>query len=373
MFCLAIISRQGPAVERFEASLAERVCARYAVAVANGTAALHLACLAGNITLGDVGLTSAVTFTASSNCLRYVGAEAGFVDIDRVTLGMSLSALAPAMGATNAKVVIPVHFGGLPHALAEIRSLTKERLVIEDAAQSLGANYECGRPVGCCAYSDMTIISFHAVKSITTGEGGVILTNDSQLAKRLRMLRSHGIERDITCFVSADAPTDRSSMPWYYEQQLLGYNYRMTDIQAALGCSQLAKLEGFISRRRQIARRYDEAFARIPGVQVLQGGAHERARSAQHLYVLGFDFAALRTTRGRLMLKLRNQLIGSQVHYIPLYRHPYYKERYNIDPSAFPEAEGYYQRCLTIPLYPSMTDEEVERVISAVMQATVEP
>jgi len=361
---------QGPAVERFEAALAERVDARYAIAVSNGTAALHIACLAAGIGPGDLGLTSAMTFAASANCLRYAGADAGFVDIDSDTLGMASTALEHALvEKPRAKVVIPVHLGGLASKAAEVRSLAKDRIVIEDAAQAFGASYESGKPVGCGAHSDMAIFSFHPVKTITTGEGGAVVTNDGELAHRLRMLRSHGMERDAARFVSGETKEDGDLKPWFHEQQVLGFNYRMTDIQAALGLSQLARLDRFLARRRAIAAHYDAVFSSLPHLRLPQSSPADRARSALHLYIALFDFSAIGTTRTALMRRLREAGVGSQVHYIPVYRHPYYAQRGAADPSDFPETERYYGGCLSLPLYPDLTDEDVERVIAAVSAA----
>lgn len=359
---------QGPIIERFENAVAARVGARHVIAVSSGTAALHLACLAVGIRHGDLGVTSAITFAASANCLPYAGADVAFLDIDPNTLGVSTAALAQSLvGNKPVKAVIPVHMAGLADAAAEIRAMAKDRIVIEDAAHSFGGAYACGKPVGCCAYSDMAIFSFHPVKSITTGEGGAIVTNDADLGKRLRMLRSHGIERDPKFFKSADAFEDGQAKPWYYEQSLLGFNYRMTDIQAALGLSQLARLDQFLARRRAIAHRYDEALSKLPGVHLPQSGTQERARSGLHLYIVEFDFSALKTKRERFMARLRAHGVGSQVHYIPVYRHPLYAERYGFDPARFPNAEAYYSRCLSLPLYPGLTDEDVERIVSTVL------
>lgn len=361
---------QGPTVERFEAALAERVGARHAVAVSNGTAALHLACLAAGIGTGNLGVTSAITFAASANCLRYSGAEAGFVDVDPNSVGMNLAALTQALAVRpEIKVVIPVHLGGLASGAAEIRSVARDRVVIEDGAQSFGGVYESGNPVGCGAHADMTIFSFHPVKTITTGEGGAIVCNDDELAHRLRMLRTHGMEREPVRFVATDAIEDGRIKPWFHEQQLLGFNYRMTDLQAALGLSQLAKLDGFLRRRREIAGRYDAAFAGLPHLRLPQSAPAERARSALHLYLAVFDFDALGTTRTAFMARLNKAGVGSQVHYIPVYRHPYYMQRYAVDPALFPEAESYYRSCLSLPLFPGMTDEDIEHVVATVREA----
>lgn len=358
---------QGPAIERFEAALAERVGASYAVAVSSGTAALHIACLAAGVGPGDRGLTSAVTFAASSNCLLYAGAEADFADIDSDGLGIAGVALRCALDQRpDVKAIVSVHLAGLAHEAAEVRALAGERLVIEDASHAVGGSYADGKPVGSGAYSDMCVFSFHPVKTITSGEGGAVVTNDAELARRLRMLRSHGIERDVSRFVGGSAHEDGRPKPWLYEQQLLGFNYRMTDIQAALGLSQLQRLDRFLQRRRAISRRYDEAFSRLPHMRRPQSQTEQRARSGHHLYIALFDFAALRTTRTAFMLALREQGIGTQVHYIPVYRQPYYAKRYGLDPARFPQAEKYYEECLSLPFYPGLTDEDVERVITTV-------
>jgi perosamine synthetase len=358
---------QGPQVEKFEAALAERVGARHAVAVSSGTAALHIACLAAGIGPGDLGLTSAITFAASANCLIYAGGDAEFVDIDSATLGMFVPMLAQALKtAPSAKAIIPVHMAGLAHAAAEIRKLAAGRIVIEDAAHALGGSYPCSKAVGSCAYSDLTILSFHPVKQITTGEGGAVLTNDPELARRLKLLRSHGIEREPAHFVGGDTQEDGRAKPWLGQQQMLGFNYRMTDIAAALGLSQLKKLDHFLERRRAIARRYDEAFAKLSPIRLVQSAPAERARSGHHLYIAVFDFDAMRTTRTTFMAKLAERGVGSQVHYMPVYHHPFHARRTQIDRSQFPQAEHYYRGCLSLPLHPGLTDEEVERVITVV-------
>jgi perosamine synthetase len=356
---------QGPAVERFEAALAERVGAKHAVAVSSGTAGLHIACLAAGLQAGDVGITAAITFAASSNCLLYAGGEARFTDIDSDSLAMTPSGLRQAL-QPNVKAVVPVHLAGLASDNAELRAIANGRILIEDAAHAVGGTYACGKPVGCGAYANMSVFSFHPVKTITTGEGGAVVTNDAELAHRLRMLRSHGIERGAARFTSDDVREDWEVKPWLYEQQTLGFNYRITDIQAALGFSQLGKLDRFLARRREIARRYDEALAKLPHVTLPQAAPAQRAASGHHLYVVLIDFAALGTTRTKVMKSLRARGIGTQVHYIPVYRHPYYRKRYGLDPTDFPNAERYYSRCLSLPFFIGLTDEEVERVIAEV-------
>jgi perosamine synthetase len=359
---------QGPLVERFEAALAERVGAQHAIAVSSGTAALHIACLGAEIGPGDRGLTSAITFAASANCLICAGADVGFVDIDADALGISPDVLARTLSSSpETKAVIPVHLAGLAYASDQIRAIARGRIIIEDAAHALGGYYSSGKCIGCGAYSDLAIFSFHPVKQITTGEGGAIVTNDAELARRLRLLRSHGIERNPELLLGTNLTEDGQVKPWLAQQQMLGFNYRMTDIQAALGLSQLRKLDLFLARRREIALHYDEAFARLPWVRLPQSSLEQRQRSAHHLYVIIIDFARLRTTRTRFMTDLAERRVGSQVHYMPVYHHPYHGGRSPIDPANFVEAERYYQGCLSLPLHPGLTDEEVERVIAAVV------
>ena len=358
---------QGPIVERFEAALAERVGARYAVAVSSGTAALHIACLAAGFGHDDLGLTSAITFAASVNCLIYAGGKAVLADIDPTSLGMSPTAVARALQQVpTTKVIIPVHLAGLAVPTAEIRKVADGRIIIEDAAHALGGRYPCGKTVGSCAYSDLTIFSFHPVKQITTGEGGAILTNDPELARRAKLLRNHGIEHDSKHFIGAETKEDGRIKPWLSEQQMLGFNYRMTDIAAALGLSQLQKLDRFLERRRAIVRRYDEAFADLSPIRPLQSTPAARARSAHHLYIAWFDFDAMRTTRTAFMTKLRERGIGTQVHYMPVYRHPFHAQCGPPQHGSFIHAEHYYRGCLSLPLHPGLTDEEVERVVAEI-------
>ena len=240
-------------------------------------------------------------------------------------------------------------------------------VLLSNAAHALGGLYSCGKLIGSGAYGDLTVFSFHPVKQITTGEGGAVLTNDLELARRAKLLRSHGIERDASRFVGDETQEDGRVKPWIGEQQMLGFNYRLTDIAAALGLSQLKKLDGFLERRRAIVRRYDEAFAKLSPIRLPQSTPQERARSAHHLYIAVFDFDAMRTTRTAFMAKLGERGVGSQVHYVPVYRHPFHARRSGAEPSAFPQAEQYYRGCLSLPLHPGLTDEEVERVIAAVI------
>ena len=358
-------------VERFERIFAERVGARHAVAVSSGTAALHVACLAAGLDADGYALTSPITFSATANAVVYCSAEVGLADINAGSLGLDPAAVARAKtprGRLDA--LLPVHLAGLADDMGPLRTAAAQSVIIEDASHALGGVYPSGRPVGCGEASDMTVFSFHPVKPITSGEGGMVATNDDGLAQRLRLLRNHGIERDPANFLDpAQARPDGAAVaPWYQEQQLLGFNYRMSDIHAALGLSQLGKLDRFLARRREIAARYDAAFADVPGLAIYQAGADSRARSALHLYVLGFDFAELGTTRTELMLRLKEQGIGSQVHYLPIYRHPYYRARLGDVSARFPAAEEYYARSLSIPFFHGMRDNEVERVVSAVTE-----
>ena len=357
---------QGPVIERFEAALAERVGARFAIAVSNGTAGLHLACLAAGVGPDQRGVTSALTFVASANCLLYCGGDAGLVDIDPVSLCMNGETLADDLARhENTSVVIPVDFAGLAAHNADIRRIAGTRFVIEDACHALGADYVNGRPVGCGDFADMTVFSFHPVKPITTGEGGAILTNDSELARRLRLLRSHGIEKAAE-FLESPVKEGPDVVPWYYEQQFLGFNYRMTDIQAALGLSQLKRLDGFIARRREIAGLYDARFTGLPHVRLPQSDANARTRSGLHLYLIHVNWSAIGGTRAEAMKRLAGRGIGSQVHYIPVYRQPYHVWRLGLSPGVFPETERYYDGCLSLPIYPGLSDEDVERVVAAV-------
>ena len=365
---------QGPTVERFEDAIAERVGARHAVAFANATAALHGAAAACGIGPGDVGVTQAVTFCASANMFLYCGGEAAFCDVEENTLNCDPASLAATIEriegeGRKVKAVTPVHMGGLSVREREIRDAAGERLLIEDASHALGAAYEDGRPIGSCAHSDIAVFSFHPVKPITAGEGGIATTNDPTLAKRLRMFRNHGIEKAASCFQAAQEGAAGGDAPWYYEQQTLGYNYRLSDLHAALGLSQLGKLDGFIARRRRLAQRYDAAFANSDAVGPLQAEPSWRARSAHHLYTVAVNFETAGTDRRTVMNSLRAGGIGTQVHYIPVYRHPYYRGRYGVRFEDFPQAERYYASALTLPLHPGMEDEDVDRVVTALSDA----
>ncbi len=345
----------GPTVARFEAALAQAVEAEHAVAVCNGTAALHAACAAARLGPGDEVLVPALTFLATANCARYVGAEPVFVDVDPDSGLIDLDDLARRITAKT-KAIIPVHLTGRPVELDTIRALAKthELTVIEDAAHALGARYH-DAPIGDCSRSDMAIFSFHPVKHVTTGEGGAITTNDAELAEAMRVFRSHGMIRDEL--------RQPSPGPWYYEQHTLGYNYRITDLQCALGISQMAKLPRFLSRRRELAARYDRALTELEHVQPVAVGTAETL-SAYHLYSVLIDFAAAGKDRAAVMNGLRERGVLTQVHYIPIPAQPYYQDR-GADMREYPGAQAYYERTLSLPLYPAMLDNDVDRVAAA--------
>ncbi len=353
---------QGPQVPAFEQAAARYCGAHHAVAVNSGTSALHIACLSLGLEPGDTLWTSPITFVASANCGLYCGARVDFVDIDPQTGNMSLSALKVKLQQAETenrrpKIVIPVHLGGQPCDMQAIRALSEQYRfkIIEDASHALGARYQ-HQPVGSCRYSDITVFSFHPVKIITTGEGGMALTHDAALAQKMARLRSHGITRD------AAQMTRMPDGPWYYEQIELGWNYRMTDLQAALGLSQLPRLDEFVARRRQLAQRYDTALAGLPLTRPWQ---HPDGLSAWHLYVIRLKREALRVTHRQVFEALRAQGIGVNLHYIPIHTQPYYR-RQGFAPGMFPEAEAYYQEAITLPLFPDLTEGQQDIVVEAV-------
>lgn len=356
---------QGPAVLRFERAVADRVGASHAVAVSNATAALHIACLALDLGPGDRLWTVPNTFVASANCGRYCGAEVDFVDVDPLTWNICVERLQEKLVRArrdNAlpKVVVPVHFAGQPTDQESIWSLAQEFgfKVLEDASHAIGATRH-GEPVGSCRWSDVTVFSFHPVKVITTGEGGVALTNDPALAQRMTMLRSHGITRDSSRFVGGH------SEPWRYEQQELGFNYRMTDMQAALGISQLARLDEFIERRNVLADRYDAALRDLPLQLPLVAPGN---RSAFHLYVIRLADELETDSQARAFEQLQRAGIGVNVHYTPVHLQPYYRQL-GFAPGSFPEAEAYGRSAITLPLFPALTEDEQDHVIGSVASA----
>lgn len=355
---------QGPAVEQFEQAVARYCGATYAVAVSNATAALHIACLAAHLHAGDIVWTSPNTFVASANCALYCGATPDFVDIDPATYNLSLDALevkliAAQQQGTLPKTVIPVHFAGQSCDMVRLAELGRRFgfAIIEDASHAIGARYD-DRPVGCCAFSEMTIFSFHPVKIITTGEGGMVLTNRRDLYEKLLRLRSHGITRD-----PAAMPVPPEG-PWDYAQIELGFNYRMTDLQAALGASQLDRLDTFVARRRALAGRYDALLAGLP--LTLPGG-DERSSSSWHLYVIRLKLDGTNKTRRQVFDALRERGIGVNVHYIPVHTQPYYRQL-GFRTGDFPAAESYYAEAISLPLFYAMTDQQQDQVVQALRE-----
>jgi UDP-4-amino-4,6-dideoxy-N-acetyl-beta-L-altrosamine transaminase len=352
---------QGPAIERFETSVREWCGARHGIAMANGTAVLHLGAQALGLGPGDWLWTSPITFVATANAARYCGAQVDFVDVDAGTVNLCPQALAKKLeDAERAgrlpKVVAPVHFAGQSCAMDEIHALGQRYgfRIMEDAAHALGGSYQ-GEAIGGCRWADLTTHSFHPVKIVTSGEGGMVTTNDDAIAERLRMLRTHGITRD------PKRMEHESHGGWYYEQLELGWNFRITDIQAALGASQMAKLAGFAARRREIAALYDEVLAGLP-LRALARDA--RGVSGWHLYMVRLDLAAIGKTRREVFDAMRAQGVLVNVHYIPVHLQPDYR-RLGFAPGMFPEAERYYEEAITLPMFAGMTDDDVRRVRAA--------
>jgi UDP-4-amino-4,6-dideoxy-N-acetyl-beta-L-altrosamine transaminase len=350
---------QGPAIERFERKVAGYCGVKHAVAVANGTAALHIAAAALDLKPGDCLWTSPNTFVASANCARYLGADVDFVDIDPRTYNMSVARLEEKLAAAAKtgrlpKVIVPVHFSGQSCEMEPIAALAKRHgiAVLEDAAHAIGASYR-GRPVGSCVHSDLATFSFHPVKIVTTAEGGMVVTNRTDLYERLLLLRSHGITRDPKLMEG------ESHGPWYYQQVELGWNYRLTDLQAALGESQMNKLDAFVARRAALARRYDELLADLPLVTPWQ---HPDTANAWHLYVIRLRLDQLKKSRRQVVEELRAAGIGVQIHYIPVHTQPYYR-RLGFKDGDFPEAEKYYAETISLPMFAGLTDADQERVV----------
>lgn len=366
---------QGPMIEAFERTLAEYCGAKYAVAVNSGTSALHIACLAAGIESGDEVITSPITFVASANCVVYCGGIPVFADINKDTYNIDPFEIRKKI-TSKTKAAIPVHFAGLPYDMEAIRRIADEHdlIIIEDACHALGAEYRQGDKwfrVGSCSHSDMTVFSFHPVKHITTGEGGAVLTNNEKFYEKLLLFRNHGITKDPEKFINKDLAFQLNSEsltlnpnPWYYEIQELGFNYRITDIQCALGLSQLKKLNAFIIRRREIAKMYNESFKDVRFIKTPI--EPETKKSVYHLYVLQIDFEKLDKSRNVIMKRLLDQGISTQVHYIPVHLQPYYRSRFGFRPGDYPVAETYYSRTLTLPLYPGMTDKDITKVINSV-------
>ena len=360
---------QGPKVEAFEKAFAESCEAQYAVAVSNGTAALHIAAMACGLRPGDEGITSPNTFLASANCLAYCGATPKFADIQSDTYCLNPSEITKHI-TPRTKLIIPVHFAGQPCDMETIWDIAQKNkvMIIEDAAHAFGSKWQdtagCWHKVGSCSHSHMTIFSFHPVKTITTGEGGIIVTNDRQLARKCRLLRNHGITKDPSEFSNHEfVPFIRNSRhrsfpSWYYEMQTLGFNYRITDIQCALGLVQIKRLPSFRYRRREIWNYYNERLSDIEGF--IPPREREGVCSCWHLYV------AQTTLRDSLLAYLRSQGIGAHAMYIPVHLQPYYQRRFGYKRGDFPKAESYFNRCLVLPLYAGMSKETLDCIIKAV-------
>jgi len=355
---------QGPEVPLFEKALGDQVKAHYVMAVNSGTSALHMACLTLNVGPGDYVWTSPISFVASSNCALYCGASVDFVDVEPNTGNLSVEGLKAKLAEAEIsgklpKVVIPVHFAGQPCDMKEISELASHYgfRVIEDASHGLGAHYS-DEPVGSCRWSDMVVFSFHPVKMVTTGEGGAVATNQPELAEKLSQLRSHGITRDVSKFQTLE------EAPWIYEQHTLGYNYRMTDLQAALGRSQSVRLHEFVSRRQVLAAAYQRAFADT-GIQVLK--QKEGRSSSWHIFVIQVPV----NCRRAMFDQLREYGVGVNVHYIPIYLQPYYQQQLGFRSGYCPQAELFYQQALTIPLFTRLAEGELQQVADKVIRAQV--
>lgn len=350
---------QGPVLERFEKKVAKYCGVRYAVAVSNATSALHIACRAAGLAEGDMLWTSPITFTASANCGRYCGADVDFVDIDSKTYNMSADGLERKLEQAKLdgklpKVVVPVHLAGQSCDMERIHELAVEYgfTVLEDASHAIGADY-LGAKVGSCAYSDMAVFSFHPVKIITTGEGGMVLTNNDDLYKKLCLYRSHGITRDDSLI------THQVDGPWYYQQIELGYNYRMTELQAALGFSQMDRLDEFVSRRRHLVDRYNNFLSDLP---VTIPYVMEGAVPSWHLYMVRADFSNLKINRVQLFAEMKKRGIVLNLHYIPVHTQPYY-QGFGFKKGDFPNSEKYYEEVFTLPLYCDLTEKQQDKVI----------
>jgi UDP-4-amino-4,6-dideoxy-N-acetyl-beta-L-altrosamine transaminase len=355
---------QGPMVPRFERAVAEYTGAAHALAVNSATSALHIACLALGLGPGDRLWTTPVTFVASANCGLYCGAEVDFVDIDRRSYNLCPQALERKLieaeqNGRLPKIVVAVHLCGQPCDMRAIHALARRFgfKVIEDASHATGGKYR-GEPIGNCRFSDITVFSFHPVKIITTAEGGMALTNDDKLAERMGLFRSHGITRDPALM------TREADGPWYYQQVELGFNYRMTDLQAALGVSQMERLDSYVARRHHLAERYNEPMSQLPVTVPWQ---HEDAYSGLHLYVIRLHLDNISCSHREVFEALREQGIGVNLHYIPVHTQPYYRSL-GFKPGGFPEAEQYYREAISLPMYPTMTEAEQDRVVSALQR-----
>lgn len=346
----------GPMVELFEKKIAEYVGAKYAVVVSNGTAALHAACFAAGIKAGDEVITTPITFAASANCALYVGATPVFADIDPETYNIDPKSIEEKI-TDRTKAIIPVHYTGQSVDLDPIIKIAKkyDLKIIGDGAHAIGTEYK-GRKIGSIV--DMTEFSFHPVKTITSGEGGAITTNSEELYEQLKLFRTHGIEKKSENLLNNEGP-------WFYEQQVLGYNYRLTDIQCALGISQLERIDEFIKKRKMITRKYNEVFKTLD--EIILQREPEFSNTARHLYIIQLKFDQLKISRKDFFIKLQEKNIGVNVHYIPVYYHPYYK-KLGYKKGLCPNAEKLYDRMITLPLHPMMKEEDVEYVIDTVKE-----
>ncbi len=358
---------QGPVVPKFEAGVAAYCGAKHALAVNSATSALHIACLALELGPGDLLWTSPLTFVASANCALYCGAKVDFVDVDSRTFNICPIALEKKLIEADQlnclpKILVAVHLCGQPCDMKSIFALSKKYgfRVIEDASHAIGGKY-LGEPIGNCRFSDVVVFSFHPVKIITTAEGGMALTNSDELAHRMALFRSHGITRD-----SADM-THAPDGPWYYQQLELGYNYRMTELQAALGCSQLDRLDQYVDRRHSLANRYDDLLADLP---VKTPWQHPDGYSGLHLYVIRLQLDSLGRTHRQVFEELRAHGIGVNLHYIPVYSQPYF-QRMGFDPSSFPQAQAYYREAISLPMYSALTEDQQDDVVAALGRVLV--
>jgi UDP-4-amino-4,6-dideoxy-N-acetyl-beta-L-altrosamine transaminase len=351
---------QGPVVPKFEQAVADHCEASHALAVNSATSALHIACLALGLGPGDWLWTSPITFVASANCGLYCGAQVDFVDIDARTYNLCPQALERKLIVAERegrlpKVVVPVHLCGQPCDMQAIHALAQRFgfKIVEDASHAIGGKYK-GEPIGNCHYSDITVFSFHPVKIITTAEGGMALTNNAELASKMALLRSHGITRDPTQM------THEADGPWYYQQIELGFNYRMTELQAALGLSQMARLDEYVARRHKLARRYNQLLVELPVTTPWQ---HPDSYSGLHLYVIRLQLDEVKLSHRQVFEALREGGIGVNLHYIPVYTQPYYR-RVGYRPDFFPQAQSYYREAISLPMYQTLTDGQQDRVVS---------
>jgi UDP-4-amino-4,6-dideoxy-N-acetyl-beta-L-altrosamine transaminase len=356
---------QGPAVPAFEKSIADYCGVQHTVAVNSATSALHIACLALGVGNGDIVWTTPITFVASANCALYCGATIDFVDIDPLSYNISVEQLAEKLAVAKKigklpKVLIPVHLCGQPCDMESIYTLSQEYgfKIIEDASHAIGGKYK-GEAIGNCRYSDITVFSFHPVKIITTAEGGMAMTNNAQLANRMQLLRSHGITRD------SNDMTHEPDGPWYYQQIDLGFNYRMTDLQAALGLSQMRRLDEFVTQRHVIAKRYNQLLADLP---VNTPWQNEDSYSGLHLYVIRLKLAEMGKTHRQVFEAMRALGIGVNLHYIPVYHQPYY-ENLGFKTGYCLEAEQYYAEAISLPMYPGLTEAQQDLVVTALHEA----